>query len=113
MHFLAAESDFSDFLLYEVGQDLHSLPVLAINCELAATGILVECDKRATFRLSHYVKLLFHNVDAGGLHGVWVPQVDGIDDELRWNILEQVVAVMMLIHVALHVGSLLEEQVSV
>ena len=41
-----------------------------------------------------------------------VPQVDNIDDELRRDFLEQVVAVVVLVHVALHVCGLLEDQIS-
>ena len=42
---LIAKCDLSDFLLDEVGEDLHSLPVLAIDRELATAGILVKGDK--------------------------------------------------------------------
>lgn len=42
-----------------------------------------------------------------------VPKVDNINDELRWDLLEQIVAMMVLINVTLDISGLLQEQMKV
>ena len=71
----------------------------------------MQSDQRSAIRLGHRVKLLADDVYGGRLHWVWVPKIDHIDDELRIDVLEKVVAMVVLVHVAFDIGSLLHDQV--
>lgn len=113
MHLDTAEGDLVDLLLYEVAEDSHGFAVLAIDGELAAAGVLVHCDEGTPLRLRHDVELGLDDVDACRLYRMRVPQVDSVDDKLRRDTLEEVVTVVVLVHVAFHVSRFLEEQISV
>ena len=113
MHFLVAKGDFIDFLDNEVSQNSSGLAVLSADCELTATCVLMHGNERPPVRLSHHVELLLDDVNLSGLNGVWVPQVDCIDYELRVDVLEQKVTLVVLAHVAFHVSCFLQEQVAV
>jgi hypothetical protein len=107
------ESYLVDFLTNEVAKDGDCFLVLAVDGELAAACVLVESNEGRAVGLRHDVVIFFYDVDASGLDGVRVPQVDDIDDELGSQVVEEVVAVVMLVDVALDIRGLLEEQVGV
>ena len=113
MHLRAAKGNLVDLLVDEIPENRDGFTVLAANRELATASVLMESHKRTSFGLCHNVELLFNHVNAGGLHGVWVPQVDGIYDKLGRDLLEKVVPMVMLVYVALNICRFLEEQVSV
>ena len=108
-----AKGDFIDFLLDEVAEDVDCLSILAIDSELAAAGVLMQGNHRAPVRLSHGAIAFLDDVDARGLDGVWVPEVRCINDELRRNPLEQIVASVVLVNVTSRISGLLEEEMGV
>lgn len=42
-----------------------------------------------------------------------IPKIDNIDDKLRWDIIEKVVTVVVLIYVAFYIGNFLQKQARV
>ena len=52
-------------------------------------------------------------MDARGLDGVWVPEIRCINDELRRNPLEQIVASVVFVNVTSRISGLLEEEMGV
>ena len=110
---MLAKGDLVHFLLDKVTQDGNRFTIFTVQSELAATGVLVQGYQRAAIRLSHDVKLFFDDVDACSPDRVRVPKVDNVNYELRWDLLEQIVAMMVLINVTLDISGLLQEQVKV
>ena len=88
MHLTTAEGDLLHFLNDKVFEDGVGFTVLAIDCELAAAGVLMEGDQWTSVCLSHRVILFTHYVDRSRLDRVWVPEIGYIDNEFRINIFE-------------------------
>ena len=83
-----SKRDFIDFFVDKVGENCNSFAIISVNYELTAARVLVESDEWTPIRLCHNVKLLLDYVDVRGLDGVRIPNVVGIDYELRWNLVE-------------------------
>ena len=97
----------------EVTNNCDCLSVLAINGKLDTARVFVKGYERAAVGLGHDVVVFFHDVDAGRLDGMGVPQVDHIHHEFRSNFVEQIVPMMMFVDEALGIGGLLKEEVGV
>ena len=98
-----SKSDFINFFVDKVSENCNSFAIISINNELTTARVLVKGDKRAPIRLCHNVKLLLDYVDIGGLHGVRIPNIIGINDKFRWNLVKEPMRLMMLVHVALYI----------
>ena len=88
MHLATTERDLFCHLHNEVSQDGHRFPILAINRELAAASVLVYCNQRTSICFCHSVKFFLHDVDGGCSNGVWVPQIDDINNEFWVDVLK-------------------------
>ena len=110
---LFATCDLIDFLTNEVTENSDRFTILSIYSELNAARILMESDERAAIRFSHNAVILFNYANACSWNGVWVPQIDDINDKLWWNVSEEIVPMMMLINVAFQIWRLLKEKVCV
>lgn len=70
-------------------------------------------DQRTSIRLRHDIKLGLDHIDRSRQHRVRVPQVRRVDYELRLDVLEQKVAPVELVNVALGISGLLKEEVRI
>ena len=84
-----SKSDFINFFVDKVCENCNSFAIISINNELTTARVLVEGDKRAPIRLCHNIELLLDYVDIGGLHRVRIPNIVGINDKFRWDLVKE------------------------
>ena len=99
----ATTCNLINFLTNEVAKNSNCFTILSINSELNAARIFVEGNEWAAIRLSHNAVIFFNYTDTCGWNGVWIPQIDGVNDELWWNLFEEIMSMVMLIYIAFQI----------